>query len=50
MINRKSTYTKPTMNYFNYIKLLEYLSKVCTDKEYHKAMVKLDKFEIIVED
>ncbi|WBF79560.1 hypothetical protein BNCALIDO_00171 [Aeromonas phage vB_AdhM_TS9] len=50
MINRKSQYTKPTMNYSNYIKLIGYLSANCTDKDYHKAMIKLDKFKIIVED
>lgn len=50
MINRKSTYTKLTMNYFNYIKLIGYLSANCTNKDYHKAMIKLDKFEIVVED
>lgn len=50
MINRKSTYNKPTMKYSNYIKLIGYLSANCTDKEYHKAMIKLDKFKIIVKD
>ena len=50
MINRKSTYTKPTMNYYDYIKLIEYLSQNCNDKDYHKAMIKLDKFKIIGED
>ena len=50
MVNKRSGYTKPTMKYSDYIKLLEYLSKVCNDKEYHKAMIKLDKFKIIVED
>jgi hypothetical protein len=50
MVNKRSDYTKPTMKYSDYIKLLEYLSKVCNDKEYHKAMIKLDKFKIIVED
>lgn len=46
MINRKSNYTKPAMKYSNYIKLLHYLSKMCNDKEYQKAMAKLDKFKI----
>lgn len=50
MINRKSTYTKSTLEYSNYIKLIGYLSENCTDKDYHKAMIKLDKFKIIVED
>ena len=49
MINRKSTYTKPTMNYSDYIKLIGYLSENCKDKDYHKAIIKLDKFKIIVE-
>lgn len=46
MINRKSAYTKPKMNYSDYIKLIGYLSENCTDKDYHKAMAKLDKFKI----
>ncbi|QDB73925.1 hypothetical protein HWC26_gp006 [Aeromonas phage 2L372X] len=50
MINRKSTYTKPTMKYSNYIKLIGYLSENCTDKDYRKALIKLDKFNIIVKD
>jgi hypothetical protein len=50
MINKRSGYTKPTMKYSNYIKLIDYLSANCTDKDYHKAMIKLDKFKIIVED
>lgn len=50
MINERSGYTKPTMKYSDYIKLIGYLSTNCNDKEYHKAMVKLDKFKIIVED
>lgn len=50
MINKRSGYTKPTMKYSNYIKLIGYLSANCTDKDYHKAMIKLDKFKIIVED
>lgn len=50
MINRKSQYTKPKMNYSNYIKLIGYLSANCTDTDYHKAMIKLDKFKIIIED
>ena len=49
MINRKSTYTKPTVSYSSYIKLIGYLSENCTDKDYHKAMIKLNKFKIIVE-
>lgn len=50
MINKRSGYTKPTIDYFNYIKLIGYLSANCTDKDYHKAMIKLDKFKIIVKD
>ena len=50
MINRKSTYKHCTMKYSDYIKLIGYLSENCTDKDYHKAMIKLDKFEIIVKD
>ena len=50
MVNKKSDYTKPTMKYADYIKLIEYLSENCTDKDYHKAMIKIDKFKIIVED
>ena len=50
MINRKSTYKHCTMKYSNYIKFIGYLSANCTDKDYHKAMIKLDKFKIIVED
>ena len=50
MIDRKSTYTKPTIKYSDNTKLIDYLSENCTDKEYHKAMAKLDKFEIIVKD
>lgn len=48
MITRKSTYKHKhcTMKYPNYIKLLDYLSKICNDKEYQKAMVRLDKFKI----
>lgn len=50
MISRKSTYIKPKMKYSDYIKLIGYLSANCTDKDYHKAMIKLDKFEIIIKD
>ena len=50
MINRKSIHKHCTMKYSDYIKLIGYLSANCTDKDYHKAMVKLDKFKIIVED
>lgn len=50
MFNKRSGYTKPTMKYSDYIKLIGYLSANCNDKEYHKAMIKLDKFNIIVED
>ena len=46
MINRKTQYKHNTMKYSNYIKLLDYLSQMCNDKEYQKAMVKLDKFKI----
>ena len=50
MVSKRSGYTKPTMKYSYYIKLIGYLSENCTDKDYHKAMIKLDKFKIIVED
>lgn len=50
MVNKRSGYAKLTMKYCDYIKLIEYLSENCTDKDYHMAMVKLDKFEIIIED
>ena len=50
MINKRSGYTKPTIKYSDYIKLIGYLSANCTDKDYHKAMIKLDKFKIIVKD
>lgn len=50
MINRKSPYKQATMNYSDYIKLIGYLSQNCNDKDYHKAMVKLDKFKIVVKD
>lgn len=50
MVNKRSGYTKPTMKYSNYIKLIGYLSANCTDKDYHKSMIKLDKFKIIAED
>ena len=46
MVNKRSGYAKPTMKYCDYIKLVCYLSENCTDKDYHKAMVKLDKFKI----
>lgn len=46
MINRKSRYKQATIKYSNYIKLIDYLSANCTDKDYHKAMIKLDKFNI----
>ncbi len=50
MITIKSQYTTPTMKYSDYIKLIGYLSENCTGKDYHKAIIKLDKFKIIVED
>lgn len=50
MITRKSQYKHCIMKYSDYIKLIGYLSTNCTDKDYHKAMIKLDKFEIIVKD
>lgn len=50
MINKRSGYTKQTMKYSDYIKLIGYLSANCTDKDYHKAIIKLDKFKIIVKD
>ena len=50
MVNNRSGYAKPTMKYSDYIKLLDYLSQVCKDKEYHSAVSKLDKFKIIIED
>lgn len=46
MIIYKSNYKYCTMKYSNYIKLLDYLSQMCNDKEYHKAVSKLDKFKI----
>lgn len=49
MINRKSRYKQATIKYSDYIKLIGYLSENCTDKDYHKAMIKLNKFKIIVE-
>ncbi len=49
MVNKRSGYTKPTMKYSDYIKLIGYLSENCTGKDYHKAIIKLDKFKIIVE-
>lgn len=49
MINKRSVYAKPAMKYCDYIKLIGYLSENCTDKDYHMAMAKLDKFKIIVE-
>ena len=36
--------------YYDYIKLIDYLSENCTDKDYHKAMIKLDKFKIKIKD
>ena len=50
MVSKRSGYAKPTMKYSDYIKLIDYLSENCTDKDYHKAIIKLDKFKIIVED
>ena len=50
MITRRSRYKHCTMKYSNYIKLIDYLSANCTDKDYHKAMIKLDKFKIVIED
>ena len=50
MVNKRSGYAKPTMKYPDYIKLIGYLSENCKDKDYHKAMVKLDNFKIIVKD
>ena len=50
MINKKAGYAKPTMSYSSYIKLIGYLSENCTDKDYHKAMVKLDNFKIKIKD
>lgn len=46
MINRKSSYKHCTMKYSNYIKLLDYLSKMCNDKEYQKAMLKLAAMQL----
>lgn len=48
MITRKSQYTKPEMKYSDYIKLIGYFSQNCNDKDYHSAMIKLDKFKIIM--
>ena len=50
MVNKRSGYTKPTMKYSDYLKLIGYLSANCTNKDYHKAMVKLDKFKIKIKD
>lgn len=50
MIINKSPVTKPEIKYSDYIKLLGYLSENCNDKDYHKAMTKLDKFKITVKD
>lgn len=50
MINRKSHYKQNKIKYSDYIKLIGYLSENCTDKDYHKAMVKLDNFKIIIKD
>ena len=49
MVNKRSGYAKPSIKYSDYIKLIGYLSENCTDKDYHMAMIKLDKFKIIVE-
>ena len=49
MLTKKSHYKQNKIKYSEYIKLIDYLSENCTDKDYHKAMVKLDKFKIIVE-
>lgn len=48
-ITRKSQYKQCEMKYQDYIKLLGYLNENCTDKNYHVAMSKLDKFKIIQE-
>lgn len=48
MIIHKSQYKHNTIKYSNYIKLLDYLSQMCNDKEYHKCMVKLDKFKVVM--
>lgn len=50
MIIRKSQYSRQEMKYSDYIKLIGYLSQNCNDKDYHSAMIKLDKFNIVVED
>ena len=50
MVNKRSGHAKPSIKYSDYIKLIGYLSENCTDKDYHKAMIKLDKFEIIIKD
>lgn len=49
MIIKKSPITQPEMKYSDYIKLLGYLSENCNDKDYHMAIVKLDKFHIVIE-
>ncbi len=49
MIIKKSPVAQPEMKYSDYIKLLGYLSENCSDKDYHNAMVKLDKFHIVIE-
>lgn len=46
MISKNSKFKKNTIKYSDYIKLTGYLSNMCNDKEYHKAMIKLDKFKI----
>ena len=50
MLTKKSHYKQNKIKYSDYIKLIGYLSANCTDKDYHKSMIKLDKFKIIVED
>ena len=50
MLTKKSTYKHNTIKYSAYVNLIAYLADNCTDKEYHKAMIKLDNFKIIVKD
>lgn len=37
------------MKYSDYVKVCQYLYLNCNDKDYHTAMVKLDKFKITME-
>ncbi len=50
IVNNIKDRKEKTMSYSSYIKLIGYLSENCTDKDYHKAMIKLDKFNIKIKD